>query len=416
MPPRNKDKTQGETKKRGKKKSDEKQKEKEEKQGRLKNDVEKLVEETTPKLEDAILKAEELNCLSREAMIGVARFDIVGNRERLKFGTWNPRAVKEEEVNKLVESFLQHGLNRFDYSNAIPLCVLPGVVKSNSYMPMDEFLKQDPSFSNTKLPILEFTDSMRAVLAAGGAHRLSALNKYLTRNMELLVDIERHLQNEDDGNPETRRSKKSRDEIAGVLAYKGQWLVIIYDLNKVQADDGKLGLHISANQRHYNYRESAEEGLVQLYQLMVATHQTWRDMHAPQGSRPTLNQGKQYQLLSQDYVSKLFGHLMHPSTSHYIHSPVFKLKKLHSDLISPYGGLLSVLFMDMEDKLRMCFNDVVLDNAEVERVIESMSREDDDDAWKMGTKSREDMMSMLRSAPTVFEVIGDNLRAILDQA
>ncbi|KIJ57929.1 hypothetical protein HYDPIDRAFT_34670, partial [Hydnomerulius pinastri MD-312] len=151
-----------------------------------------------------------------------------------------------------------------------------------------------------------------------------------------------------------------------------------------------------------------------MYRLMVASGRNWRDMHAPHGVRPASNPGKQYQLLGLDYANKLFQHLLHPSTNHYIHSSICKLSTLHSDLISPFGGLLSVLVMDMEDRLRMCFNEVILKEEDVDEIIELMSSEVESDAWRSGSKRREQIMRELRNAPTVFDAIGDSLRHSLD--
>lgn len=70
--------------------------------------------------------------------------------------------------------------------------------------------------------------------------------------------------------------------------------------------------------------------------------------------------------------------------------------------------------MDMEDRLRMCFNEVVLKEEEVDKIIELMSSEVESDAWQSGSKRREQIMRELRNAPTIFDAIGDNLRHSLD--
>lgn len=139
--------------------------------------------------------------------------------------------MKEEEVNKLMDSFLQHGLNRFEYSNGIPLCVPPMSLKPDTFMPMNTFTQQGKDFSNEQLPTLEFVDNTSRILAAGGAHRVAALSKYLNRCRQLVLCLNHQLKNSDgEDDDETRRARKNIVELGGVLKYHGKWLVILYDL------------------------------------------------------------------------------------------------------------------------------------------------------------------------------------------
>ncbi|KAH7920878.1 hypothetical protein BV22DRAFT_1132739 [Leucogyrophana mollusca] len=180
----------------------------------IKHDVEKLIDGTAPQLEQAILQAEEMNKLARNAIIG------------------NPRAIKQEEVKKLLKSFLQHGLNRFEYLNAIPLCIPPGFVKVNTYMTLNEFLKQDSHFSNMSLLEVEFREGAGKICAAGGAHQLQALLKYLDQVKALLVSTEQQIRHEDGIGMEAERLTAIRNQLARTLAYKGQWLIVLYDLRQ----------------------------------------------------------------------------------------------------------------------------------------------------------------------------------------
>jgi hypothetical protein len=60
-----------------------------------------------------------LDAASQEAVLGYAAIDFFSDKYAIKFGTWNQRPVKKNEVRKLLLSMNTHGFRRFDHANFI---------------------------------------------------------------------------------------------------------------------------------------------------------------------------------------------------------------------------------------------------------------------------------------------------------
>lgn len=103
--------------------------------------------------------------------------------------------------------------------------------------------------------------------------------------------------------------------------------------------DETVGLHLSTNQRLYSYAESAEEGIIQTFKMMRSQKKTWRDCVVVQGARTQSHGYKITTLLQQDYVWKLMETIVDIPSTHYVHSDIFKMSRLTSDLISEHGGV-----------------------------------------------------------------------------
>lgn len=69
-----------------------------------------------------------------------------------------------------------------------------------------------------------------------------------------------------------------------------------------------------------------------------AKNQDWKSIEIEPGLRSTSNGYKQLTLLSLDFFWYLCATII-PHSDHYIHSPIFKLSSLWSEILSPEGGV-----------------------------------------------------------------------------
>ncbi|KAI6154580.1 hypothetical protein BKA82DRAFT_34292 [Pisolithus tinctorius] len=103
------------------------------------------------------------------------------------------------------------------------------------------------------------------------------------------------------------------------------------------------------------YVEAPAEGLIQQFKEALVLGHKWYDI-----PRTGVNAGpvrKQMELLSQDYVFKLMS-FMNSASTHYIHSPIFDLNKLHVMMMSPGGRIITYVMSTLEEKLTLCFNTI----------------------------------------------------------
>lgn len=74
--------------------------------------MDKRAPDTEAELEDKV-KATALYEKKRDdALFGYARFDILANKTKLKFHTWNFRAMEPGQSRSLCDSFKVNGLDR----------------------------------------------------------------------------------------------------------------------------------------------------------------------------------------------------------------------------------------------------------------------------------------------------------------
>lgn len=99
----------------------------------------------------------------------------------------------------------------------------------------------------------------------------------------------------------------------------------------------KLLLYVSQNEREHVYREGAEEGLIQQFEVMRSDG----DLAKNKPENPRTSKGskaKVFELLSQDYVKTMMECLL-DAGGHFVHDASFKLTKFHEEMMSPYGGV-----------------------------------------------------------------------------
>ncbi|KAF8119181.1 hypothetical protein EV363DRAFT_1306657 [Boletus edulis] len=56
------------------------------------------------RLEASVQHKISMDDRAHKAIFGYARLDLIANRSDVRFGTWNPRPLKQDQVNRLVQS------------------------------------------------------------------------------------------------------------------------------------------------------------------------------------------------------------------------------------------------------------------------------------------------------------------------
>ncbi|KAF9231039.1 hypothetical protein BU15DRAFT_82890 [Melanogaster broomeanus] len=366
-------------------------------------------------LDDKVQANKKLEDQARKAVIGYARFDVLEHRGQIRFGKWNLRPVQRGQVNGLIQSFLVNGADRFSLKHAIPLVVEKESVKVGTYVVNPD--------GGDELPVMEIAAGHVGTWgadAAGGQHRVEALEGWVTRlkvesaalKKETAALSEANMETMDDGEIEEHNKvrKPKKDALESYLAYGGQWMVILYDADKV---DEAVGLHLAQNKNTHVYRESPEEGLVQMFKRIKVQEEPMNMWQAVK-IVPSIkgHPARRQELLSQDYVWRLL-ELFESAGLHYLtRQGDMKLKQFYSAMMSSYGGILSYMCISMEQRLRYCFNTVEMRMEDVEMAIEMMQED--------GSKENEErLLTMYRSlqrATPIPEAIIEAIRQRLDEA
>jgi len=176
------------------------------------------------------------------AFIGYARYDVVMNRSMMTFKRWNDRPLLPAQVNWLITSFKVDGVNRFKASNTIPLVISKKYLVSNSYgddgNTMEDLKEMRLTDDGKKMT----QDGKSIIYVASGQHRIVALSQYQTylekvksESMKYRKRLEKKSLDDIDDmeiDQENQVDKPMRDAIDGSLAFKGQWIVAIYDYSE----------------------------------------------------------------------------------------------------------------------------------------------------------------------------------------
>ena len=187
-----------------------------------------------PKLEETIEQVNLKNAKAKQAFLGYARFDVIKNKARLIFGKYNPRPLVTTQVQGLVHSFHVDGVDRFNPQFSIPLIVDKSILQPGCWAPDMECVDSLPD-----LEISEDAPTDWEIVAAGGQHRVAALEDWLDRKRkqwkELKNEREKHLRQELE-NVDTgllvylnTTLKRDVEELEGVLHNEGRWMVSLFD-------------------------------------------------------------------------------------------------------------------------------------------------------------------------------------------
>jgi hypothetical protein len=159
--------------------------------------------------------------------------DILEFKQKLVFGTWNPRPLRPQQVNRLVDSFHSEGLERFDLKTVIPVVIPRRFVDISSLAQHPTEPEKIPPFS-----LLPAAPKDIPIKCAGGRHRLEAVVRYIDEISTELVRIqeERHaigrIPDDDLTEHDHHRFSKTANDIkrlGGIKKYGGQWMVAVYD-------------------------------------------------------------------------------------------------------------------------------------------------------------------------------------------
>jgi hypothetical protein len=176
-----------------------------------------------------------LENLAKKCLVGYGQMDVSEGEVQIRFGKWNYRPLNTTEGNRLYDSMISNGIQRFRLEHAIPLVVPPEYVDPES-LSMDSLL-------GDQLPKVRWTAAgLKAgnVEAAGGRHRKYAVQRFRGK---LESDAARaHKQAEalkkrgetSDRYLQALERAKEKDKMAGESS---NWMVSVYDLGKPTAKD-----------------------------------------------------------------------------------------------------------------------------------------------------------------------------------
>lgn len=94
---------------------------------------------------------------------------------------------------------------------------------------------------------------------------------------------------------------------------------------------------MARNEIRHEYKETPEEGLVQLYNDMILIENP--DLRYP--VHPHVTKGtpwKQYELLYMDYTRKVIQYFIE-GREHFMNERQFRLGRFHDEMLSSYGGV-----------------------------------------------------------------------------
>ncbi|KAF8125067.1 hypothetical protein EV363DRAFT_1105774, partial [Boletus edulis] len=328
---------------------------------------------------------------ARGALIGYAQTDII--KRNLVFGKYNRRDLNAQEKRSLLDSFNQNGLDRFGINHVVPLIVDKALVDETTIVTLTAF--QETKRDGSHLPFLRLKGDEVVkngsptfgphILAAGGRHRRHALMDWLKQRESMAAAATKTVNDltkkaSKDGDEEDAVSEEQIEAAEVQLEYAkrllnmgGLWIVSIYDKDLIESHGNSVGYHLSTNQRLYSYAETAEEGIIQTYLMMVSHKKTWMNCEVAQGLRPQSHGYKITSLLQQDYVWKLMDTLVDMNETHYVNSDIFKMTRLTNDLLSEHGGLLAAVVIFLENRLRLCFNTAEWDEAKVKKSQQTLA-------------------------------------------
>ncbi|KAF8123156.1 hypothetical protein EV363DRAFT_1102171, partial [Boletus edulis] len=334
-------------------------------------------------IEASVAWKQKLEEECHQKIFGYARFDIIEHKDEIRFGSWNDRPLQQNQVSRLVQSFLTKGANRFAITKAIPLVVKKTEVKENTYA------TSYPSSGNAieTLPLLELRREAvgkKRLAAAGGQHRLRALEEWtkilqkrhteLTKQRQIIEQKDSEMVTATEIEQENQQRKPKRDALQQTLAFGGQWLVVLYDAETkltlchfVDQINIELGLHLSQNESEHVYRETPEEALLHQFRTMQAKKETYLDVEQIDGV--TGAPRKRAELLAQDYFWEFMERVESMGIHMFNGKSTMKMNCLHDTMLGPNGGILCYMVARLEENTCMCFNEVAVEEARIDELI-----------------------------------------------
>ncbi|KAI0340475.1 hypothetical protein BDW22DRAFT_1347087 [Trametopsis cervina] len=308
------------------------------------------------------------------AILGYARIDMADPEVKMTFGKFNPRPYDAREVSKLVDSFKAEGVKRWDLEHAIPIGLSSGILSTSR---LNKKMPSDPQ----QLPELRslIQHDLYELEPYGGQHRYYAIRKLVQETEKWLKKsntmIERKITVLEQAQTKARESNDAAEapalqkivrvhklELAALktekaekeeeMRYRGQWLVVVYDTEKMT---GGAVTALSRNAYLHQFKETVEEW----------TTNFMRDLYTyPEGSkRDSFKAQKKAQastrkmpglvhLWSHDHAFAMLDRIW--KYYHYYRLlPGFKIRSLVS-LVGPWGAMychIATRMFDVQDGL-----------------------------------------------------------------
>ncbi|KAI6104483.1 hypothetical protein EV401DRAFT_2079119 [Pisolithus croceorrhizus] len=340
-----------------------------------------------PQLEKEIIEANALNKQVKKVLLGSVHYDVLENSKLLQFGLWNPHQLVPAQVSFLGNLFC---INREDSFNYL------------LYM-----LMLDEGQKLLELKLRQGLPKGFRIMAAGGQHRLTALQDWYAKKKASLAeyDIERM----------NTKDKVDQQTLEGILAYSSQWLVVLYvqQNTNLTLATGKmvktLALHISWNEMKHVYVEPPMERLIQVYKIISVIDKDFRDISDITHIKG--NPAKQSNLLHLDYVWDMMS-FFDAAGTHYWHSDIMKFTQFYNMMTSSYGGIPAYLVQKFKKWLYLCFNAVELDSSDMDDAIDAIKRDPEDKSTQQNICH---IYLQLRSAMPILDAISSGMRNVFHE-
>ncbi|KAH0825870.1 hypothetical protein J3R83DRAFT_7739 [Lanmaoa asiatica] len=299
---------------------------------------------------------------AKKALFGYALVDIVNDPPYWR--QWNKRNLNEAQSQALLQSFLVSGCDRFNPKYSISIIVKKGYVAEESYSSNLELREELPVLKlKSKLP------PQYQLKGASGQHRAHAMVLWVDMQQTELNRLRKDankIENRPASGLTPEEIKEYNEQIRprihrleGTLKLKGCWLAFLYDEDILPK---RTVMSMARNEIRHEYKETPEEGLVQLYsEMMLIENPGLRSPVHPQVTKGT--PWKQYELLCMDYTRKVVQYFIEGG-DHFMNERHFRLGRFHDEMLSSYGGILAYYVIKLEERLRLCFNDVDFSEAQ----------------------------------------------------
>jgi hypothetical protein len=166
--------------------------------------------------------------LTRQTFLGYARMDIITGPVKLQFGRYNYCPLNEKEGDKLYDSMIEHGVQRFKVDNTIPIIVLESYIKVKDLT--------DDEHANEDLPEIQWTDEAKKagyVIAPGGRHRHFVASKLRLRMSvqynKAVASFEKMLDRYEKDHPQVKAAQQKLDNVEREMEESSLWMVKIYN-------------------------------------------------------------------------------------------------------------------------------------------------------------------------------------------
>ena len=119
---------------------------------------------------------------ARTCLMGVVKMNIKKDVVELLFGTWNYQALNTTEGNRLYDSMMENGIQRYRLKHTILIIMPVDLVEKESLNKNEQFQCED------ELPMIQWTAKVKEakiIQAVGGRHR-----QYVVKCIQEKLEVE----------------------------------------------------------------------------------------------------------------------------------------------------------------------------------------------------------------------------------